>query len=40
MRVFGLVPESYGKYVKVRTRDGEVIIKSDKKAPKEGTKKK
>ncbi len=38
MRVFGLVLESYGKYVKVRTRDGEVIIKSDKKAPKEGTK--
>ncbi|MBP7303261.1 MAG: hypothetical protein ABFC87_06085 [Fervidobacterium sp.] len=38
MRVFGLVLESYGKYVKVRTRDGEVIIKSDKKALKEGTK--
>jgi len=38
MRVFGLVLESYGKYVKVKTRDGEVIIKSDKKAPKEGTK--
>ncbi len=38
MRVFGLVLESYGKYVKVRTRDGEVIIKSDNKALKEGTK--
>lgn len=38
MKVFGLVLESYGKYVKVKTRDGEVIIKSDKKAPKEGTK--
>ncbi len=38
MRVFGLVLESYGKYVKVKTKDGEVIIKSDKKAPKEGMK--
>jgi len=38
MRVFGLVLESYGKFVKVRTRDGEVIIKSDNKALKEGTK--
>lgn len=38
MKLFGLVLESYGRYVKVKTKDGEVIIKSDKKAPKEGTK--
>ncbi|AMW33573.1 hypothetical protein [Fervidobacterium islandicum] len=38
MKIFGFVVESYGKYVKVKTSDGEYIIKSEKKAPKEGTK--
>ncbi|MEJ5256973.1 MAG: hypothetical protein WHS64_01840 [Fervidobacterium sp.] len=38
MKIFGYVLESYGKYVKVRTQDGEYIIKSDKRPPKEGTK--
>jgi len=38
MKIFGYVLESYGKYVKVKTNDGEYIIKSDKKAPKEGAK--
>ncbi len=38
MRAYGLVLESYGKYLKVRTKDGEFIVKSDKKFPKEGTK--
>ena len=38
MKIFGLVVESYGKYVKVKTSDGEYIIKSGKKAPKEGAK--
>ncbi|MEN3042302.1 MAG: hypothetical protein ABDH59_03240 [Fervidobacterium sp.] len=38
MRTYGLVLESYGKYVKIKTKDGEYIIKSDKKVPKEGTK--
>jgi len=38
MRAYGLVLESYGKYVKVRTKDGEFIVRSDKKPPKEGTK--
>lgn len=38
MRTYGLVLESYGKYVKIKTKDGEYIIKSEKKAPKEGTK--
>jgi len=38
VKIFGLVVESYGKYVKVKTSDGEYIIKSGKKAPKEGAK--
>lgn len=38
MKVIGLVLESYGKYMKVRTRDGEIIVKSDKRPPKEGSK--
>jgi len=38
MKIFGYVLESYGKYVKVKTSDGEYIIKSDKKAPKQGAK--
>ncbi|MGQ9855765.1 MAG: hypothetical protein ACUVQF_03445 [Fervidobacterium sp.] len=38
MKIFGYVLESYGKYVKVRTQDGEYIIRSDKRPPKEGTK--
>lgn len=38
MITYGLVVETHGKYVKVRTRDGEFIIKSDKSPPKKGTK--
>lgn len=38
MITYGLVIETYGKYVKVRTTDGEFIIKSDKSPPKKGTK--
>ncbi|WP_448376126.1 hypothetical protein [Fervidobacterium sp.] len=38
MKIFGYVLESYGKYVKVKTSDGEYIIKSDKKVPKQGAK--
>lgn len=38
MKTYGLVLETYGRYAKVKTKDGEYIIKSDKKPPKEGTK--
>jgi hypothetical protein len=36
--VYGTIVESYGKYVKIKVKDGEFVIRSDKKAPKEGTK--
>lgn len=38
MKIIGLILESYGKYMKLRTPDGEIIVKSDRKPPKEGTK--
>ncbi len=30
MKIYGYVMETYGKFVKVRTKDGEVVIKSEK----------
>ncbi len=30
MKIYGYVVETYGKFVKVRTKEGEVVIKSDK----------
>uniref|UniRef100_A0A7C5VL38 Uncharacterized protein n=1 Tax=Fervidobacterium thailandense TaxID=1008305 RepID=A0A7C5VL38_9BACT len=38
MKIIGLILESYGKYMKVRTPDSEIIVKSDRKPPKEGSK--
>lgn len=37
MKIIGLVVEAYGRYVKVRTKEGDIIIKTEKRTPKEGT---